>query len=307
MGGYAYAADNPATSSDPTGQCPVDLCGAGIVNNDFGINGATVPYTPARPAAGPTPCTLDCNYNLSPGQYQYMQHLGYRGPKDAVTKDIINWLSNDIPVHYREEGWGYFCQGLAGMSTSQCASDPITGNKNIYDSGIGVKSFTAIAVVFTLTAGAAIACAAGVCEAIGTAAGASEFMSLFIGQTVIGGISGFANSAIQGGTADEVGTATVEGVLSGMVAGPIAAVVNASEASAAMKVLIGTGTAMAGRVAVLAWLDSQPGAQGPSPSDLGGQATDSAREAGIDAVPDAFEWVEFWNNYRSVVGADGGD
>ena len=82
---------------------------------------------------------------------------------------------------------------------------------------------------------------------------------------------------------------------------------NASEASAAMKVLIGTGTAMAGRVAVLAWLDSQPGAQGPSPSDLGGQATDSAREAGIDAVPDAFEWVEFWNNYRSVVGADGGD
>jgi RHS repeat-associated protein len=29
LGGYAYADDNPATLSDPSGQCPVDLCGGG--------------------------------------------------------------------------------------------------------------------------------------------------------------------------------------------------------------------------------------------------------------------------------------
>ena len=31
---FAYAADNPLTGTDPTGHCPVDLCGAGINNNN---------------------------------------------------------------------------------------------------------------------------------------------------------------------------------------------------------------------------------------------------------------------------------
>jgi hypothetical protein len=183
----------------------------------------------------------------------------------------------------------------------------MTGNKNIFDSGMGVKSFAAIALVFTLTTGATIACAAGVCEAIGSLAGVGEVGSLFAGQSIIGGISGFANTAVQGGTFDEAGAAGIGGALTGMVAGPIAAVVNASEASTVMKLATGVGGGMAGRVAVLAWLDSQPGAEGSNLSDIGGQAGDSARDAGLDAVPDAYEWVEFWNGYRSLVGGGGGE
>ncbi|MFG2896040.1 ricin-type beta-trefoil lectin domain protein [Streptomyces zaomyceticus] len=41
MGGYTYAADNPASTSDPSGNCPKDLCGG------YGQNTASSPIAPA--------------------------------------------------------------------------------------------------------------------------------------------------------------------------------------------------------------------------------------------------------------------
>lgn len=50
LNGYTYSGDNPITTSDPSGLCPVDRCGYGVVNNgrqsDYG------PIDPGDAAAG---------------------------------------------------------------------------------------------------------------------------------------------------------------------------------------------------------------------------------------------------------------
>jgi RHS repeat-associated protein len=44
LNGYSYSGDNPVTTADPTGLCPVDRCGYGVVNN-----GRQSDYGPIEP------------------------------------------------------------------------------------------------------------------------------------------------------------------------------------------------------------------------------------------------------------------
>jgi hypothetical protein len=118
---YAFGDGNPISNIELDGHthCDVGIC-------------PTQQQTEQVTQRDQGGCLLDCNYDPTPGQLRYMRHLGYRGSKWASTAEIAHWLSQDVPVNLTDEGWDFFCQGLAGATPSQCRADPFTKNSNIY-------------------------------------------------------------------------------------------------------------------------------------------------------------------------------
>jgi RHS repeat-associated protein len=154
--GYGYAGDNPATFADPTGLHYPGCSGGYPVHCG--------PYHPGGggpgpgPGGGPPPCPgylPGCPGftggggplppPLTPNQLLGMHDSGYRGTAQPTPAALLSWL------RYGGAGaWDFFCQGLLHRPVSACAADPITGQSNIYDSGIhgnlipGIAKITAV-------------------------------------------------------------------------------------------------------------------------------------------------------------------
>lgn len=65
-----------------------------------------------------------------------MRHYGYQGSKWAALPEIARWLAGHVPWSQRNAMWNFVCQGLLQAAPSSCAADPVTGDPNIYDSGL---------------------------------------------------------------------------------------------------------------------------------------------------------------------------
>jgi RHS repeat-associated protein len=183
LNGYDYAANDPATDSDPLGMCPVDLCGYGIVNN--GIVYRHGPVDPSNPGGIWIPTTwadsgsypVDsapretaqqtraefmsmpaARHWISPGWLTYMQnHLGYHGSDEFTIGDEIGWLKGaastpDTAKYPGDATWDFFCMGIEGGSTAQCNDNPYNHHTGLYD-----PSYVPFADV-----GAMFVCGAGV-------------------------------------------------------------------------------------------------------------------------------------------------
>jgi RHS repeat-associated protein len=177
LNGYDYAANSPTTSSDPSGQCPVDLCGFGIVNNGIVYLHGPVdpgnpsgPYVPTSwgriagsyPVASTPPAALlrtaswdewlampATRNPIKPG-YLFKLHrsYGYTGSNTFTNYDMVNWLPGAASNKFSgNDAWDYFCQHLMGRGMDACAANPYTGNPNIYaDPTIGGMDTIAMAV-----------------------------------------------------------------------------------------------------------------------------------------------------------------
>ena len=314
LGGYTYAGSNPITKADPTGlHLCGDTCGGPSLSGSPGWvcgcgGGHPIPHSTWYPHGGgggggggnrgggwggpghryePTPCSITCNYLPNPGQLQYMRHLGYTGSKYATFPEIFHWLTNEVPITQRENGWDFFCQGLASQPTSVCKRDPITQNQNIYDKGLGSRTVAAVAVVIVGTGATAACVGTGVCEIAGLTAGTSALVAWTVG----GAATSVAGYATEGGPHTGLGYAgaAVTGGGLGEMGGVVDLVVSKAVAGVASRLIGGA----AGRMAVLGWLYANAGYTGGEYGDKMGEAA-----WGTAQDTNAQYWTWFWEAVR---------
>ena len=216
-----------------------------------------------------------------------MRHLGYTGSKYATFPEIFHWLTNEVPITQRENGWDFFCQGLASQPTSVCKRDPITQNQNIYDKGLGSRTVAAVAVVIVGTGATAACVGTGVCEIAGLTAGTSALVAWTVG----GAATSVAGYATEGGPHTGLGYAgaAVTGGGLGEMGGVVDLVVSKAVAGVASRLIGGA----AGRMAVLGWLYANAGY-------TGGEYGDKMGEAAWGTAQDmnAQYWTWFWEAVR---------
>lgn len=115
IGGYTYAADNPVTSSDPTGLCPADICGVGTPRgNVTGGNDGIITDGPIDPGYNSEGSCHHgyCSSNASGGGGT--AHGGNGGTVTTSDTELLSLLPrnrdgdelNQLWVHY-----GYTTQG----------------------------------------------------------------------------------------------------------------------------------------------------------------------------------------------------
>jgi RHS repeat-associated protein len=107
LNGYSYADENPTTDSDPSGQCPIDKCGYGTVNNGYiALYGAIDPGDAAAgyvdihsPGAGSFPVKdIPADYHYPNVTYakskkHFQKKVGLRTPMAATETDY--WKAYD--------------------------------------------------------------------------------------------------------------------------------------------------------------------------------------------------------------------
>jgi hypothetical protein len=66
---------------------------------------------------------------VPPLRLESMRHKGYQGSAEFTWKEAFEYaaISNDT--------WDDFCQGVMGLQTKDCASNPFNGDPNIYHDG----------------------------------------------------------------------------------------------------------------------------------------------------------------------------
>ena len=75
-----------------------------------------------------------------------MRHAyGYTAPADPTYAQLQDWLSNA----YEPDGaYDYYCQVLLGGNTGGCASNPYTGNQNIYEDQVAKTTLTILGHIY---------------------------------------------------------------------------------------------------------------------------------------------------------------
>jgi RHS repeat-associated protein len=205
---YSYAGDDPVSSADGSGLCPVDRSGFGIVNNGTVYRHGPVdpgdpssPYIPSTcsgcgsyPVASAPPLTpyqVGVELGAQPAgphpptisDLTYMKRvLGYRGSDGFTLTDMAAWLPGAASSGLRADGaWDEFCQGIEGAPLSACGTNPFNGD-HIYDSGFsGFFSWRGLVAM------------AGIAFAVGSA------FAPAIGGPQIGGLDDLAIGGLDGG------------------------------------------------------------------------------------------------------------
>jgi RHS repeat-associated protein len=195
LNGFDYAANNPATSSDPSGQCPVDRCGFGIVNNGIiyrhgpvdptNTGGIWIPTTWADSGSYPVASAPRetgqqtraeflsmpaARHPISTGWLTYMRnHLGYHGSDGFTIGDMLGWLPGAASApnigNYPGNGtWDFFCVGIEAGTAAQCNDNSYNHDKDLYVPAYGtfadVGAFSVCGIGMLAGGAGEVACAA---------------------------------------------------------------------------------------------------------------------------------------------------
>ena len=158
MNGYSYAANNPVTSSDPTGACPADLCGDG-----YAIGG-----DPSRGYTGQhSPVCHSCNDRLGstgPTAQQTAQAKAQETWRQTWSppEDDFTTLSGDFHKYMKNQGGtvgGYWQtpETVDGVSSNVCFGRTACNKAYVYlldhpDDVAGAKDIAATYCVYNRTA-----------------------------------------------------------------------------------------------------------------------------------------------------------
>jgi RHS repeat-associated protein len=222
LAGYTYAVDDPVNAQDPSGMMFCDggsYCGGGVGQSSNGtptVSGGPAPGT-AADNTGPgspfqilnTPVKTVFGTHLPPGFLQDMQQfLYYHGSDNFTVSDMATWLLQNMNKPWSDQVWLAFCEGLAGLSVSRCARDPLNGE----DMSAGPSLGKTLASIGLVAAGmlAGTACEAAIGETgVGTVACAVGT------QTLIGAASAALAPPDQWGRGADIGIGAFLGMLSG--------------------------------------------------------------------------------------------